>query len=97
MRARRATVAKCETDVIRMGTRGRLAVAKARGRLRGKQPKLTARQKAHLVQLHGAGDNSTSELGDLFGVRRSTTMYGLSNAPERERWLRVNVRSRVHR
>jgi hypothetical protein len=58
--------------LIRMRTRERMRVAKATGRLRGKQPKLNPRQDAHLVALHRAGEHSTAELGDLFGVARST-------------------------
>ncbi len=49
-----------------------MRVAKAKGRLRGKQPKLNPRREAHLVALHNAGEHSTAELGDLFGVARST-------------------------
>ena len=49
-----------------------MKVAKAKGRLRGKQPKLNARQEAHLVALHEAGDDGTAELATLFGVARST-------------------------
>ena len=30
------------------------------------------RQEAHLVALHRAGEHTTAELGDLFGVARST-------------------------
>jgi DNA invertase Pin-like site-specific DNA recombinase len=33
---------------------------------------LTARQEAHLVGLLQAGEHSTAELADLFGVARST-------------------------
>ena len=53
-------------------TREGMAVAKAKGRLRGKQPKLTPRQEAHLVGLLQAGEHSTAELADLFGFARST-------------------------
>jgi DNA invertase Pin-like site-specific DNA recombinase len=67
-------VAEFEADLIRMRTREGMRVAKARGRLRGKQPKLNPRQEAHLVALHRAGDNSGAELADLFGVAR-TTVY----------------------
>ena len=49
-----------------------LREAKAKGRLRGKQPTLNPRQEAHLVALHRAGEHSTAELGGLFGVARST-------------------------
>ena len=37
-----------------------------------RQPKLNPRQEAHLVALHRAGEHSTTELADLFGVARST-------------------------
>jgi len=49
-----------------------MKVAKAKGRLRGKKPKLNVRQEAHLVHLFEAGEHSTAELADLFGVGRST-------------------------
>jgi DNA invertase Pin-like site-specific DNA recombinase len=55
-----------------MRTREGMKVAKAKGRLRGKQPKLNPRQEAHLVGLLQAGEHSTAELADLFGVARST-------------------------
>ncbi len=49
-----------------------MKVAKAKGRLRGKKPKLNPKQEAHLVKLHEAGEPTTAELGELFGVTRST-------------------------
>ncbi len=63
-----AMVAEFESDLIRLRTREGMRVAKAKGRLRGRQPKLNPRQEAHLVALHRAGAQSTGELGDLFGV-----------------------------
>jgi len=66
-----AMVAEFESDLIRLRTReGK--VAKAKGGLRGKQPMLNPRQEAHLVGLLQAGEHSTAELADLFGVARST-------------------------
>jgi len=50
------------------------------------QPKLNHRQEARLVALRNAGENSSAELADLFGVARST-VYG---AVKRQR-LRVAV------
>ena len=50
-----AMVAEFESDLIRLRTREGMKVAKAKGRLRGKQPKLNPRQEAHLVALHRAG------------------------------------------
>jgi len=72
-----AMVAEFEADLIRLRTREGMKVAKAKGRLRGKQPKLNPRQEAHLVALHRAGEHSTAELGDLFGVARSTVYRAL--------------------
>ena len=68
-----------------MRTREGMKVAKARGRLRGKKPKLTPRQEAHLLSLHATGhyttgDYTTGELGELFRVARSTVYRALDRA-----------------
>ena len=65
-------VAEFEADLNRLRTREGMKIAKTKGRLRGKQPKLNPRQEAHLVALHRAGEHTTTELADLFGVARST-------------------------
>jgi DNA invertase Pin-like site-specific DNA recombinase len=80
-----AMVAEFEADLIRLRTREGMKVAKAKGRLRGKQPKLNARQEAHLVALHKAGEHSTAELGDLFGVARSTVYRAIERDAARQR------------
>ncbi|PWJ53435.1 Site-specific DNA recombinase [Quadrisphaera granulorum] len=67
-----AMVAEFEADLIRMRTREGMKVAKAKGRLRGKPPKLSARQEAHLVELLVEGRHTTVEIAELFGVGRST-------------------------
>lgn len=67
-----AMVAEFEADLIRSRTREGMRVAKVEGHLRGKQPKLNPRQEAHLVDFLRSGECTTSELGDLFGVARST-------------------------
>jgi DNA-binding CsgD family transcriptional regulator len=72
-----AMVAEFEADLIRLRTREGMRVAKAKGKLRGKQPKLNPRQEAHLVALFRQGENSTAELADLFGVARSTVYRAL--------------------
>jgi DNA-binding MarR family transcriptional regulator len=51
-----------------------MAVARAKGRLRGKQPKLSPRQEAHLVELYHAGAHTIGELEELFPVTRSTIL-----------------------
>ena len=67
-----AMVAEFESDLIRLRTREGMRVAKAKGHLRGKQPKLNRRQEAHLVSLVHGGEYSTAEVAELFGVARST-------------------------
>ncbi len=78
-------VAEFEGDLIRMRTREGMKVARAKGRLRGKQPKLNVRQEAHLVALHRAGEHSVAELGDLFGVTRSTVYRAIQRDAVRRR------------
>ena len=73
-----AMVAEFESDLIRLRTREGMKVAKAKGRLRGKQPKLNQWQEAHLVALLKGGEYSTAELADLFGVARSTGQWSES-------------------
>lgn len=67
-------IAEFEADLARARTREGMAVAKAKGRLRGKQPKLKPGQEKHLVQLWNDGSHTTAELADLFNIGRST-MY----------------------
>jgi DNA invertase Pin-like site-specific DNA recombinase len=73
-----AMVAEFEADLIRARTREGMKVAKAKGRLRGKQPKLTERQEAHLVALHRSGEHTSTELAELFNVARSTVYRALA-------------------
>ncbi len=80
-----AMVAEFEGDLIRLRTREGMRLAKAKGRLRGKQPKLNVRQEAHMVALHRAGEHSVAELGDLFGVTRSTVYRAIQRDATRRR------------
>jgi DNA invertase Pin-like site-specific DNA recombinase len=75
-----AMVAEFESDLSRMRTREGMKVAKAKGRLRGKQPKLSAAQEAHLVALYRAGEHTVSELEELFPVTRSTIYRAVARA-----------------
>ncbi len=72
-----AMVAEFEADLIRTRTREGMKVARAKGRLRGKQPKLSPQQEAVLASLHAAGEHTSSELAQLFGVARSTVYRAL--------------------
>jgi DNA invertase Pin-like site-specific DNA recombinase len=80
-----AMVAEFEGDLIRMRTREGMRVAKAKRRLRGKQPKLNVRQEAHLVALHRSGEHTVAELGDLFGVTKSTVYRAVERDAVRQR------------
>lgn len=75
-----AMVAEFEADLIRMRTREGMAIAKAKGRLKGKQPKLSSSQRAHLLKLRAGGDHTVSELGELLGVSRATVYRELARA-----------------
>jgi DNA invertase Pin-like site-specific DNA recombinase len=75
-----AMVAEFEADLARMRTREGMKVARAKGRLQGKQPKPSSRQEAHLAALHGAGEHTVGELEELYGVTRSTVCTGRSPA-----------------
>ncbi len=57
-----------------------MKIAKAKGRPRGKAPKLSVRQEAHLVALHKAGEHTSTELAELFGVVRSTVHRAIERA-----------------
>jgi DNA invertase Pin-like site-specific DNA recombinase len=67
-----ATFAEFESDLIRMRTREGMAIARAKGKLRGKQPKLTDKQQKEVRRMHDTGDYSTSDLAHLFSVSRPT-------------------------
>lgn len=65
-------VAEFERDLIATRTREGMAIAKAKGRLRGRAPKLSKTQEAHLVELYDAGGHTGMELAELFNVSRAT-------------------------
>ena len=75
-----AMIAEFESDLIRMRTREGMKVARAKGRLHGKQPKLKPAQEAHLVELWRAGQHTSAELAELFSVARSTVYRAVSRA-----------------
>ncbi len=67
-----ATFAEFESDLIRMRTREGMAIARAKGKLRGKQPKLSNKQQKELCRMHGTGEYSISDLAEVFSVSRPT-------------------------
>ena len=73
-----ATFAEFEADLIRLRTREGMAVARARGKLRGKTPKLSGRQARELRRMHDTGEYSISDLAELFSVSRPTVYRTLA-------------------
>ena len=51
-----AVVAEFEANLIKQRTREGMAVAKAKGRLKGKKPKLSESQQAALLRMRASGD-----------------------------------------
>lgn len=75
-----ATFAEFELDLIRMRTREGMAVARAKGKLKGKPPKLSSQQRELLLVTHAAGRHNIVELADLFGISRPTVYRELARA-----------------
>ena len=63
-----------------MRTREGMAIAHANGKLNGSQPKLSAGQHAHLLELHDTGERSISALAQLLCVSRATIYRALDRA-----------------
>lgn len=74
-----AMVAEFERDLISMRTREGMAVARAKGRLKGKQPKLTGPQRKLLFEISDRGEYSQTELAGLFSVSRATVYRELQH------------------
>jgi DNA invertase Pin-like site-specific DNA recombinase len=60
-----ATFAELEVDLPRMRTREGMAIARAKGKLKGKRPKLIPRQQARLIALHEDGEHTIAELAEI--------------------------------
>lgn len=67
-----ATFAEFEADLIRMRTREGMAIARAKGKLRGKKPKLSDKQQRELRRMYDTDNYSISDLAELFSVSRPT-------------------------
>jgi transposase-like protein len=57
-----------------------MRVAKAKGRLRGRAPKLSPKIEAHLVAEYRSGNYTVAELSEQFGVTRSTVYRAVERA-----------------
>ena len=79
-----ATFAEFEADLIRMRTKEGMAVARAKGKLKGKKPKLSDRRQTELRRMYDTGDYSISDLAELFDVSRPTVYRVLQRTPSVE-------------
>ena len=63
-----------------MRTREGMAIARAKGKLRGKPPKLSDKQQRELRRMHATGDYTIADLAELFSVSRPTVYRVLERA-----------------
>ncbi|MGW0628489.1 helix-turn-helix domain-containing protein [Streptomyces sp. NPDC002758] len=68
-------LAELRRELIVANTNDGLASARARGRVGGRRPKLTADQAALAQRLHDEREKTVQRIADMFGVPRST-VYG---------------------
>ena len=61
-----------------------MAVARTKGKLRGRAPKLSAKQQRELVRMYGTGEYTIADLAEVFTVSRATVYRTLHrrNAPQ---------------
>lgn len=77
-----ATFAEFEGDLIRSRTREGMAIARAKGKLRGKKPILSDKQHKELRRMYDTGEYSISDLADIFSVSRPTVYRTLKRCLE---------------
>lgn len=75
-----AMVAEFEADLIRARTREGMRAAKAKGKLRGKKPKLTPATEGHLVAEFHSGEYSVNELARRYAVGVATVYRAVERA-----------------
>lgn len=74
--------AEFEVDLLSQRTREGMAVAKAKGKLKGGKPKLGPAQRAHMRELHERGTHTISDLQAEFKVGRATVYRILNEGTE---------------
>lgn len=76
-----ATFAEFEADLVRIRTKEGMAMARAKGKLKGKKPKLSDRRQTELRRMYDTGNYSISDLAELFDVSRPTVYRVLQRTP----------------
>lgn len=77
-----AMVAEFDSDLIRACTREGMQIAKAKGKLRVKQPKLSLAQEKHLITLYKGGQHTSAEKPNSSASRRARCTASCSGPPE---------------
>jgi DNA invertase Pin-like site-specific DNA recombinase len=72
--------AEFERSMIRERTRLGLLAARERGRVGGRQPKLSAHQRIEAIKMVNSGSKSAAEVARLFRIHRSSVSRLLSQA-----------------
>ena len=67
-----ATIAEFEGALIRQRTREGMAIARSKGKLRGRGPKLSPLRQKALLKMYADGGNSIVDLAETFEVSRPT-------------------------
>jgi len=75
-----AVVADFEAALVRGRTVEGMRIARVKGRLKGRSPKLSPAREEHVVQLYEAGEYTTSEIGELLRISRSTVYRAVKRA-----------------
>jgi DNA invertase Pin-like site-specific DNA recombinase len=75
-----AIVAEFQANLIRQRTRDGMAIARAKGKLRGRQPKLSPTQQSKLVRLYQQGEDTIPQLAEIFKVSRPTVYRVLARS-----------------
>src|SRR5580704_9743380 len=71
-------MAEVEADLIRQRTREGMAIARAQGKLKGRQRKLSPVRQRSLVREYEPGEENIVELAKSFGVSRPTVCRALA-------------------
>ena len=75
-----ASFAEFERSMVRERTRLGLQTARERGRVGGRQPKLTQHQRDEAIKMVTSGDKSAAEVARLFRIHRSSVSRILSQS-----------------
>ena len=63
-------LARSVPDARQMRTREGMAIARAKGNVKGRAPKLSKTRQEHLCKVHAAGEHTIVDLAELFEVSR---------------------------